>query len=112
MILIEIRNGELLDAIERSTKERGITNAAIVTLIGAVDSFTVSTMPASDATKDIVTEYALPAEMTATGEIVDGRPHVHAVMAVEGDRAISGHLHSAQVGTWFARAYVVAVPDH
>lgn len=112
MILIEIRNGELLDVIERSAKERGITNAAIVTLIGAVDSFTVSTMLASDAAKDVVTKYALPAEMTATGEIVDGHPHVHAVMAVEGDRAISGHLHSAQVGTWFARAYVVAVPDH
>jgi len=39
--------------------------------------------------------------MTATGEIVDGHPHIHAVMAVEGDRAISGHLHKAQIGTWF-----------
>ena len=58
--------------------------------------FSVSTMPAGDAIKDIVTEYELPAEMTATGEIVDGHPHVHAVMAVEGDQAISGHLHKAQ----------------
>jgi uncharacterized protein len=33
--------------------------------------------------------------MTATGEIVDGRPHVHAVMAVQVDRAIAGHLHKA-----------------
>jgi predicted DNA-binding protein with PD1-like motif len=110
MTLIEIRNGELLDVIERSAKERGIVNAAIVTLIGAVDSFAVSTMPAGDAAKDIVTEYELPAEMTATGEIVNGHPHIHAVMAVEGDRAISGHLHRAQIGTWFARAYVIAVP--
>ena len=30
--------------------------------------------------------------MTATGEIVDGRPRIEAVMAVEADRAISGHL--------------------
>jgi uncharacterized protein len=28
------------------------------------------------------------------------------VMAVEGDRGITGHLHRAQIGTWFARAYV------
>jgi hypothetical protein len=42
--------------------------------MGAVDSFTLSTMPASDATRDIITDYELPAEMTATGEIVDGRP--------------------------------------
>ena len=79
-----------------------------MTLIGAVDSFTLSTMPADDATRDVITNYELPAEMTATGEIVNGRPHVHAVMAVEGDRAISGHLHKAQVGTWFVRAYLLA----
>jgi hypothetical protein len=34
-----------------------------------------------------VTSYDLPAEMTATGAIVDGKPHIHAVMAVEGCRA-------------------------
>jgi predicted DNA-binding protein with PD1-like motif len=111
MLVIEVRGGELLDAIERSAKEQGIANAAIVTLIGAVDSFTVSTMPADNATKDVITEYEMPAEMTATGEIVNSRPHIHAVMAVEGDRAISGHLHKAQIGTWFARAYLLAVPD-
>jgi hypothetical protein len=86
----------------------GIANAAIVSLIGAVDSFTLSTTRADDATRDVVTDYDLPAEMTATGEIVDGRPHIHAVMAVEGDRALSGHLHKAQIGTWFARAYLLA----
>jgi uncharacterized protein len=105
--LIEIRDGELLAGIEEAARRAGITDAAIVTLIGAVDSFTVSTMPAADAAKDILTDYELPAEMTATGEIVDGRPHIHAVMAVEGDRAIAGHLHRAQVGTWFARAYLL-----
>ncbi len=107
MLVIEVRDGELLDAIDRTVKERGIDSAAIVTLIGAVDSFTLSTMPANDATQDVITEYELPAEMTATGEIVGGRPHVHAVMAVEGDQAISGHLHRAQIGTWFARAYLL-----
>jgi uncharacterized protein len=107
MLVIEVRDGELLAAIEQSATERGIASAAIVTLIGAVDSFTLSTMPADDATKDVLTDYELPAEMTATGEIVDGRPHIHAVMAVEGDRAISGHLHKARIGTWFARAYLL-----
>lgn len=106
MFVIEIRDGELLSAIEHAAREKGISNAAIVTLIGAVDSFTISTMSAGDATKDILTGYGQPAEMTATGEIVDGKPHIHAVMAVEGDRGIAGHLHQAQIGTWFARAYV------
>ncbi len=72
MLIIEVRDGELLGEIEQPVKEQGITDAAIVTLIGAVDSFTLSTMPAADATKDILTAYDLPAEMTATGEIVEG----------------------------------------
>jgi len=105
--VIEVRDAELLASIEEAARRDGITDAAIVTLIGAVDSFTVSTMPAADAAKDILTDYEQPAEMTATGEIVDGRPHIHAVMAVEGDRAIAGHLHRAQVGTWFVRAYLI-----
>jgi uncharacterized protein len=109
MHVIEVRDGDLLEGITRQAKELGITEAAIVALIGAADSFTVSTMPAADATADVLTDYPLPAEMTATGEIVDGVPHVHAVMAVEGDRAVAGHLHRAQIGTWFARAYLLAV---
>jgi hypothetical protein len=107
MFVIEVRDGELLAAIGQAARERGITSAAIVTLIGAVDTFEVSTMDAADATEDIITGYNQPAEMTATGEIVDGAPHIHAVMAVEGDRAITGHLHQALVSTWFARAYLI-----
>lgn len=106
MIVFEIKNGELLTGIEQQAAAAGIKAGAIVSLIGAVDGFTVSTMPADDATKDVLTDYALPAEMTGTGEIVDGKPHVHVVMAVEGDRAVAGHLHRADIGTWFARVYV------
>jgi len=110
VLVVEIREGELLDQLRQAARDKGITDAAIVTLIGAVDSFTLSTMPADDATKDVLTDYDMPAEMTATGEIVDGKPHIHAVMAVEGDRAISGHLHRAQIGTHFARAYLLTAP--
>lgn len=107
MLVVEVRDDELISALAAAAKERGIVHAAIVSLIGAVDSFTVSTMPALDATRDVLTDYDLPAEMTATGEIVDGKPHIHAVMAVEGDRPIAGHLHRAQVSTWFTRAYLM-----
>lgn len=41
MLVIEVRDGELLETIEQSVKERGIHSAAIVTLIGAVDSSTL-----------------------------------------------------------------------
>ena len=107
MHVIEVRNAELLETITDKVKELGVTNGAIVSLIGAVDAFAISTMPADDATKDVITDYALSAEMSGTGEITDGSVHIHAVMAVEGDKGVSGHLHRAQVGAWFARAYVI-----
>ena len=111
MHVIEVRGAELFAEIAHQAAELGIRDAAIVTLIGAADEFTISTMPAGDATKDVITEYGLPAEMTATGEIVDGQPHIHAVMAVEGDKAIAGHLRHAWIGTHFARAYIEPITD-
>jgi predicted DNA-binding protein with PD1-like motif len=110
--VLEVRDAELIESLTQQAAEQGITYAAIVALIGAVDSFTVSTNPADDATAHTITRYPLPAEMTATGEIVDGKPHIHAVMAVQGDRTIGGHLHTAHLGTSFARAYVIASQHH
>jgi uncharacterized protein len=118
MIVIEIRHGELMEALTKEAAERGIRYGAIVTLIGAIDSYTLSTPPIGDPTSHTYSSYNLPAEMTATGEIVDGKPHIHAVMAVQGDRTIGGHLHEAVLGASFARAYVipsevpVAVPEN
>jgi uncharacterized protein len=108
--VFEVRDGELMKSLSEQAAAAGVRSGAIVSLIGAVDGFTVSTMPATDATADVLTEYREPAEMSGTGEIVDGTLHVHAVMAVEGDRAVSGHLHTAHVGTHFARAYILPGP--
>jgi hypothetical protein len=107
--IFEVTDSELMESVQKQAERAGVTDGAIVSLIGAVDAFTISTMPASDATADTLTDYALPAEMSGTGEIVNGVVHIHAVMAVEGDRAVSGHLHSATVATHFARAYVLPV---
>jgi len=109
VFVLEVANDEMVQSLARQVKERGIANAAIVSLIGGVDSFTVSTMPADDASKDIVSTYSLPAEMHGSGEVKDGVVHIHATMAVQGDRAVAGHVHSAQIGTWFARAYVISM---
>ena len=107
MHVIEVRHAELMESLTEEVQRLGVTHGAIASLIGAVDRFTISTMREHDALDDVITEYTMPAEMTGTGEIVDGTVHVHAVMAVEGDRAIGGHLHAATVGTFFARAYVI-----
>ena len=107
MITLEVKHGELIEGLTKQAASAGIINGAIVSLIGAADSFTLSTMPADDASKDVLTDYSQPAEMSGTGEIVNGVVHVHATMAVAGDKGLSGHLHRALVDTWFARAYVI-----
>jgi predicted DNA-binding protein with PD1-like motif len=107
--VIEIKNAELMSALQERLAELGIAFGAIVSLIGAVDSFTLSTMSKRDATRNFVTEYRQPAELSGSGEVVNGLPHIHATLAVEGDKAISGHLHGATVSTWFAHVYVLAM---
>jgi predicted DNA-binding protein with PD1-like motif len=107
VLVFEVNDGEMMESLTQQAKDHGVTDGAIVSLIGGVDSFTLSTMPTNDATSDLVSSYELPAEMHGSGEIKDGVVHVHATMAVQGDRAVAGHLHRAQIGTWFARAYVL-----
>lgn len=99
MITLEVLHGELMEGLTKQAADAGITHAAIVSLIGAVESFTLSTKPADDATADVVTDYSQPAEMSGTGEIVDGVVHIHATMAVAGDKGLSGHLHRTVVET-------------
>lgn len=97
--------------ISRLTEEIAkakITSGAITSIIGAVAECVVSTMPKGDASKDIIRTYAEPLEMFGTGEVIDGKPHVHAVFGTEDGTAVAGHLHSAIVREWFVHAFVIS----
>lgn len=99
----------MIETLAKELAGLGVRRAAL-TLVGGVDSFRISTMPAHDARADIITDYDQPGELTGTGEVIDGVPHVHAVLGIEGDVARAGHLHAAYVGTWFVRVYVHPMP--
>jgi predicted DNA-binding protein with PD1-like motif len=99
---------EVLDTIIREARQRGITDAAIVSLIGAVESCCVSVMPETASLEDILTECDQPLELSGTGEIVDGKVHLYAVLGGQ-DGTVSGHLHWAKVDHWFVRAYLMPV---
>jgi predicted DNA-binding protein with PD1-like motif len=77
---------------------------AIVSLIGALEGCAIS-MATDDYTKDIVTEYTEPMELTGTGEIGDGA--VHVVLRRQGDEAKAGHLRWGNVDHFFVNAYVL-----
>lgn len=111
VIVLEVRDGELLTELTRLAAEAGIANGAICSLIGAADEFTISVMEVERAAPDVVRSIPFPAEMTGTGEIVNGIVHLHVMMAVADGRIRGGHLRAARISTWFARAYVIPVPD-
>ncbi len=107
MFVVSVGKGqEVIETIASEAEKRGVQNAAIVSLIGAVQECCLSVMPKADPLDDILTTYEQPFEMTGTGEIVDGKVHIHTVMGGE-DGPVAGHLHWARVQDWFARAYVM-----
>ena len=108
MILVSVGKGqEVMDTLTRELASRGVANGAIVSLIGAVEGCCISTMATDDYAKDILTEYSEPFELSGTGEIKDGTPHLHVVLGREGDEAKTGHLHWANVDHFFVNAYVM-----
>ena len=108
MHLISVKPGEeVIESTTEQLRQLDIRSGAIVSLIGAVDSCCISNMPAADASADILTEYTQPFEMSGTGEVRDGKPHIHCVLGRQGDETLSGHLHWARVETWFVNLYVV-----
>jgi uncharacterized protein len=107
VILVSVQPGqEVLTTLALQCREQGILNAAVVSIIGAVDNCTISTMARDDYRKDIVTEYDEPMELSGTGEVKDGTPHLHVSIAGEGDSVRGGHLHSARVEHFFVNLYL------
>lgn len=110
MQLITVGHGEeIVTGVGKAVADLGLLNGAIVSLIGAVTEATISNMPAGDEHDDVLSTYRQPMEMSGTGEIVNGRIHLHVVLSREGDQAIAGHLHRAVVGAWFGHAYVIGL---
>jgi predicted DNA-binding protein with PD1-like motif len=107
MFTIAVQPGqEVVETMSRELRDRAVVNGAVVSLIGTVDAACISTRPKGDARQDIRTEYEQPLELSGTGEIRDGKVHLHVVLGAEGDNALAGHLHWARVQTFFVNAYI------
>ena len=102
---------EVLETISKDLKQRNIIEGCIVSVIGAVSECRLSTMSKKDAKKDRITTYKEPLELSGTGEIHHGIPHIHTVAGREGNKAVFGHLHYALVHDWFVHVYVIPSSD-
>ncbi len=98
---------EVMKTLEESFKKHNLKEGAIVSVIGAVDECCISNMPKEDAMKDILTEYKEPFELSGTGEIKEGKPHIHCTLSRKDDVALHGHLHWAKIKNWYVAAYVL-----
>ncbi|HSU34664.1 MAG TPA: DUF296 domain-containing protein [Propionibacteriaceae bacterium] len=107
-MLISVKTGEeVLESLTRQLKELDIRAGALVSIVGAVNACALSNMSQDDAMVDHVTELVQPLELSGTGEIKEGIPHIHVVVSGEGNIATAGHLHWATVKEFFVNIYVV-----
>ena len=101
------KDEEVLTTLQAAVTAAGVEHGS-VTLIGAVQECRVSVMRKSDALDDLIREYAQPFELTGTGEVTDGKIHLHVTLYGE-DVVVGGHLHRATVRDFFVNAYVSEV---
>lgn len=107
LLLIHVPTGKDINGhIEEQARLRGIANAAIVSLIGAVDNATISYMDRDH--NDVNTTLMYPLELSGTGEIVDTKAHIHCTVSGKGG-ILHGHLHNATVGPFHVNAYIQAL---
>jgi len=106
MIKIAVVKGEeVIDKLSKVIKDSKIMQGSI-SLIGAVDACSISTIDKYDAKKDLLAEYHEPLELSGNGEIVNGTPHLHVTLGREDKSTLFGHLHWGKVKTWFVNVYV------
>jgi predicted DNA-binding protein with PD1-like motif len=89
--------GDLIEVLTEKLKEHGITDAAVVSIVGAVRTATLATMRSDDPKTTVLSEHRL-AEVSGVGEIERGVPNLHVTLGLEGGQAFSGHLQAAAIG--------------
>ena len=101
---------EVMETLEAECLSHNIRNAAIVSIVGAVDECCIHNMLHTDAHTPVINEYREHLEMTGSGEVRDGKPHIHCVMSRENEETLAGHLHWAKVENWFVAVYLIPLP--
>lgn len=108
MIKIHVDPGEeVIEVVSKYLSENNIKDGAMVSIIGAVDECCVKTMSKNDPKQDIAVEYHEPMELSGTGEVRDGKPHIHCVLGREDKSTISGHLEWGKVKSWFVNIFLI-----
>jgi uncharacterized protein len=103
------KDQEVLQVVQEAADQLQVGNA-VITLIGAVSEAEISVMAKDDESVDYLRRYSQPMELSGTGEVTEGRVHLHVTLAGE-DITAAGHLHRAVVAGFFVRAYLTLVSE-
>ena len=103
------KDQEVLQTVQEEVDKLGL-GSAVITLIGAVNEAEISVMAKDNESVDYVRRYSQPMELSGTGEVIEGKTHLHVTLAGE-DITTAGHLHRAVVGGFFVRAYLTVIGD-
>lgn len=110
MLKIEVKQGErVIEKVQAAVRQWNIKNAAIVSVIGAVKTCTISNMHPENSAEDFVNTYKEQLELSGSGEVIDGKVHIHCVVSRSGAEALAGHLQDAVVGDHFVHVYLIAL---
>lgn len=101
------KDQEVLQTLQDAVDRLNLISATL-TLIGAVNEAEVSVMAKDNESIDYLRRYSQPMELSGTGEVTEGKVHLHVTLAGE-DITAAGHLHRAIVGGFFVRAYLTPV---
>lgn len=105
---IHVESGqEVIHTITEYCKEKNIKNAAIVSIIGALDKGRVMSSSKVDAKTDIFKDFNEPLELSGTGEITNGTPHIHCTLGRVDGTVLMGHLEKGFVENWFVNIYLL-----
>lgn len=105
---IHIESGqEVIHTITEYCKEENIKNAAIVSIIGALDKGRVMSSSKADAKADIFKNFEEPLELSGTGEIDKEKVHIHCILGRVDGTVLMGHLEEGFVENWFVNIYLL-----
>jgi hypothetical protein len=110
MLKIHVGKGEeVMNVATTFLAKRKIKEGAFVSIIGAVDECCVKNMTRKNSGKYTSKTYKESLELSGTGEVRDGVPHIHCVLGREDKSTITGHLEWARVTSWYVNLYLLAL---
>ena len=114
VLLIHLTKGEdILHSVTKAAKDAGITSGVVVSGIGSLRKFHYHYIGTTDdKPQDVFETVEAPLELASLqGAILEGKPHLHAVVSQKGTNTWSGHVEDGCEVQYLAEICIVELKD-